>query len=136
VPPEAGLGILGTLFSSWIFPSHAPEGSFVLRTMVGGALDPEVDSQSDAELVQRVTDANQQLLGPMPSPSLVRVTRHPQGIPQPCLGHSARIARIREGLASAPGLFLAGNYLSGVGVKDCVRESHAVSAAVSSFLAG
>ena len=136
VPPEAGLGIMGTLFSSWVFPSHAPEGSFLLRTMVGGALDPEADALSDEALIQRVTRANQQLLGPLPAPSLVHVARHSQGIPQPGLGHKARVARVRAGLASIPGLFLAGNYIGGVGVKDCVRESSAVAEAVGEFLAG
>ena len=37
------------------------------------------------------------------------------------IGHSARIQRIRSLLAGMPGLALAGNAYSGIGVPDCVR---------------
>jgi len=39
------------------------------------------------------------------------------------VGHRNRIERIRVLLAETPGLALAGNYLGGIGVPDCVRAA-------------
>jgi len=40
---------------------------------------------------------------------------------QYAVGHTARVARIRSLIAQMPGLALAGNAYSGIGVPDCVR---------------
>jgi len=40
---------------------------------------------------------------------------------QPSPGHLDRIARIEAAVGQLPGLALAGNYFSGIGVPDCVR---------------
>ena len=46
------------------------------------------------------------------------------------LGHTARVARIREQVAGLPGLALAGNAYSGIGVPDCVRSGSEAAAKV------
>jgi oxygen-dependent protoporphyrinogen oxidase len=42
-------------------------------------------------------------------------------MPQYVIGHERRRERIAMALDDAPGLFLVGNALGGVGVPDCVR---------------
>ena len=51
-------------------------------------------------------------------------------MPQYTLGHLDRAATIRARLARHPGLFLAGAYLDGVGIPDCVRQGEAAANAV------
>jgi oxygen-dependent protoporphyrinogen oxidase len=43
-------------------------------------------------------------------------------MPQYEIGHSARVNKIAERVAVLPGLALAGNAYSGVGIPDCIRS--------------
>ena len=53
------------------------------------------------------------------------------------LGHLERVSRMREQAEKYPGLILAGNYLEGIGIPDCVRSGHwAAEAASSALLTG
>jgi oxygen-dependent protoporphyrinogen oxidase len=37
------------------------------------------------------------------------------------VGHTVRLAKIRQRLSGLPGLYLAGNAYDGIGVPDCIR---------------
>lgn len=134
VPPEEGRGILGTLFTSNSYPSHAPEGHVLIRTMLGGALNPLQASLELEGLVAIARRENERLLGPMPDALMTQVMVHPQGIPQYLLGHPQRVERLQAAAAPYEGLFLAGNHLRGIGVKDCMREGERVAEAVRAAL--
>jgi protoporphyrinogen/coproporphyrinogen III oxidase len=56
-------------------------------------------------------------------PELVRVFRHPLGIPQYTVGHVARLERIEARLRRQRGLFVAGNGYRGVAIGACVAEA-------------
>ena len=135
VPRAAGLDVLGTLFTSNLFPLHVPDDRFLIRSMVGGSLRPGLVDLDDAELTARVRIANEQLLGPLPPAAHTAVFRHPRGIPQYTLGHRDRVARARGAEGRRPGLFLTGNHLEGVAVKDCVRDGERTAGRVAAFLA-
>ncbi len=130
-----GLPILGTLFTSNLFPDHAPADRFLVRSIVGGALRPALVGVADEDLIKVVGQANEQLLGPVPDGARSWVFRHPKGIPQYTLGHLDRVRRARGAEARHPGLFLTGNHLDGVAVKDCVRDGERVAQRVAGFLA-
>jgi len=129
------LGVLGTLFTSEAYPSQSKEGEFLLRTMVGGAVDPHAAQLPHQELLERVFASHEKLLGTRRSePSLVRIYRHPAGIPQYTTGHSARVATVKASENRFGGLFFAGNHLQGIGVKDCVATGAQVARSVRNFL--
>jgi protoporphyrinogen oxidase len=46
------------------------------------------------------------------------------------LGHHGRVERLNRELAAIPGLHLAGNFLDGVGISDCIRHAQRVCEAV------
>jgi oxygen-dependent protoporphyrinogen oxidase len=71
--------------------------------------------------VKTALDALRELLQIKGPPTLVDVSPYPRAIPQYHLGHGQRTARLREHVAGVPGLHLAGNYLDGVSINDCVR---------------
>lgn len=129
VPPRAGRRIIGVVWTSAIFPTHAPAGQAALRVIIGGARQAELVQLPDAELVPLVREELGIVLdGPMPAPTFHHTVRWAQGIPQYTLGHADRLARIEAALPA--GITLAGNGLYGASVADCVARGEAVAAAI------
>lgn len=123
VPSQEPRQILGTLFCHSIFPNQAPAGSVLLRTILGGARQPEVIHFSDEELVRLVRRELHAVLGGDTDPDLVRVFRHPEGIPQYTLGHPRRLQILDEATSRYRGLYLTGNAYRGVAVNACIAEA-------------
>ncbi|HOH50876.1 MAG TPA: protoporphyrinogen oxidase [Candidatus Hydrogenedentes bacterium] len=123
VPRDGSLRMLGCLWTSSIFPHQAPADGVLLRTMLGGATDPNVLSLTDTELVELVAGELNPLLGITGQPDLLRVFRHPRGIPQYTLGHGSRLEALERCEAEHPGLVFAGNAYRGVGLNDCVLSA-------------
>lgn len=135
VPRNEGVRVLGTLFTSSIFPDHAADGSVVLRTMIGGATDPEAVAMDPQLLVALALEENQRLLGqPLPRPREARVYAYERGIPQYTLGHLDRVAAVRAAEERLPGLYVTGNHMEGVGVKDCAAAATRLSRRVLASL--
>ena len=128
VPPKEGRGILGTLFESNSFPNRAPKDHVLLRTMLGGALNPLQARLERRGLIEAARRENERLLGPLPDAVMTEVRMHAQGIPQYLLSHPQRVRSIEERVPER--LFLTGNHLRGVAVKDCVRDAERIAEAV------
>ncbi len=130
VPSREPRQILGTLFCHSIFPHQAPEGTVLLRTILGGARQPEVIAFSDDELLRLVRRELHAILGGDSDPDLVRVFRHPEGIPQYTLGHPRRLKVLAEASSQLRGLYLTGNAYGGVAVNACIAEAKKVAASL------
>ena len=132
VPPvEDDLDILGTIFSSTLFPNRAPDGHVLLTTFVGGARAPELAQQPEDALQQIVERDLDRLLGVTGSPTFVRHIHWPHAIPQYTLGYGA-VKHTLEALEDAhPGLVFAGNYRQGVSVGDAVSSGADAAARVA-----
>ena len=124
IPRHYRMRSLGTIFVSRLFDARAPEENQLLTTFVGGVLDPDVIRKNDEELEAITRNDLKHILGIESTPSYRRVLRHPYAIPQFTRGHLERIGSIRERLAAHPGLALAGNYLTGVGLNDAVHSGY------------
>ncbi len=134
IPSVEGRRILSVSFASRKFAGRAPAGQVVLRTFVGGALQPEFLQGPDEELTRLVRSELADILGVRGEPMFVRVSRHERSMPQYHVGHRDRAARIRTLLASHPRLALAGNAYDGVGVPDCVQSGEAAADRIFSSL--
>lgn len=120
VPRAEGLRALGCLWDSSIFPNRAPEGHVLLRTMYGGATDPEAVSLPDDELLARWRKEIAPIVGVEGEPAHLRIYRWTRGIPQYTLGHGVRLRAIEAAEDEYPGLVFAGNAYRGVSLNDCV----------------
>lgn len=120
IPGIEGFNILGTIFSSALFPNRAPAGHLTLTSYVGGERQPELASKSPAELSALVQEDLRVLLGVKGKPVFAHTVLWPKAIPQYNVGYG----KYRElmGLAGerAPGLFLAGHYRDGVSLSDSI----------------
>ena len=122
VPAIERRRILSASFASVKFPGRAPAGKELIRVFLGGALQPEVLEHTDDQLRQIAEDELQELLGITGGPCLSMVFRWSASMPQYHLGHLDRVRQINEKLSQLPGIALAGNAYTGVGIPQCVRS--------------
>ncbi len=130
VPHRERRRILATSFSSRKFPERAPADSVLMRTFVGGAMQPELYDLDDDELSRIVMEELSDIFGVQGEPEFLLIVRYPRAMPQYYVGHLDRVARIEARTASHPGLALAGNAYRGVGVPDAIASGEAAAATV------
>ncbi|KAL6339939.1 hypothetical protein AAG906_035030 [Vitis piasezkii] len=137
-PRSQGVETLGTIYSSSLFPNRAPPGRILLLNYIGGATNPGILSKTESELVEAVDrDLRKMLINPNAKDPLVLGVRvWPQAIPQFLIGHldllDAAKSALRDG--GFQGMFLGGNYVSGVALGRCVEGAYEVAAEVADFL--
>jgi len=112
--------VLGCIWTSSVFPHQAKDGYVLLRTMIGGATDPEAVDLSDEELVGYVRKEVHPLVQIESAPEETRIFRHRNAIPQYGLNHGEILDAIEAAEVNNPGLAFAGNGYRGVGLNDCV----------------
>ncbi len=113
--------VLACTFSSTKFPGRAPEGHVLLRAFMGGALQPDTERMSEDELVATARADLSEILGLEGEPECAFVHVHARSMPQYGVGHLERVGRIGERVRALPGLALAGNGFTGIGLPDCIR---------------
>jgi oxygen-dependent protoporphyrinogen oxidase len=127
VPFIEGRSLIACTFSSVKFSGRAPRDHALLRAFMGGALQPEMFALSTDELISRARADLRDFLGIEQAPLFAEVSKWERSMPQYHLGHLERIKRIQTGIASLPGLELAGNAYSGLGIPDCIRSGEAAA---------
>lgn len=115
--------ISGAQFASTMFTGRAPAGHVAISAYVGGARNPDAVRLPGRDLVALVHAELADLLGITGDPVVARVRHWPRGLPHYTLGHAARRAVIDSASARVPGLYLTGNYLSGVSVTGCLERA-------------
>ena len=126
-PRGEGLRILGSVWNSSLFAGRAPEGWVCLTNFIGGATDTEAIKLGDEELIRIVHNDLSKVLGVSGEPRRLPITRYERAIPQYTLGHAARVERVESRLRDIPGLWIAGNYLRGIALGDCIKQAERVA---------
>ena len=124
VPPvEDEFDILGTLFSSTLFPNRAPDGQVLLTTFVGGARDPEIANAPQSHVRKTIVERDlSRLLGISGPPTFVHGCHWPRAIPQYTLGYGQVKTALNDVEARNPNLVFAGNYRNGVSVGAAMQS--------------
>ena len=135
IPKVEGFKILGTIFSSALFPNRAPAGRLTLTTYAGGERYPELALLPEDKLVELVCADLQKLLGVCGQPTFRHVVIYPRAIPQYNVGYGRFKELMTKIEADAPGLFLAGHYRDGVSLSDSILSGINVSERVADALA-
>ncbi len=126
-PADDGLPLMAGSFSSVKFEGRAPESKTLLRFFAGGAFGRQWTELSDRELWDAIRPCATELLGLQGEPEFVRVSRHPDSMPQYEVGHDAWAAGIRSAEARVTGLRVCGAMMQGVGVPDTIRDGTAAA---------
>jgi oxygen-dependent protoporphyrinogen oxidase len=132
VPADQGLAVKAATFFSQKWAHHAGDG-VVLRASIGRHGDVATLQQTDGVLIETVRRDLETVLGPLPPPVRASVQRWGGGLPQYAPGHVARIAALRDRLAST-NVRLAGAAFDAVGIPACVTSGEQAAADLGEFL--
>jgi oxygen-dependent protoporphyrinogen oxidase len=133
IPRVEGFKILGTIFSSSLFPNRAPAGHLTLTSYVGGERFPELASLSPDELFALTCEDLRVLLGVRGKPTFQHSVFYPKAIPQYVVGYGRYRSLMNAIEQNAPGLFLAGHYRDGVSLSDSIVSGCNVAERVGEF---
>ncbi|MBI4657840.1 MAG: protoporphyrinogen oxidase [Verrucomicrobia bacterium] len=134
IPEVERFNILGTLFSSSLFPNRAPEGHVTLTSYIGGTRHPDLALQSPEELVRLTLEDLKVILGVSGEPLFTYTTLFPKAIPQYEVGYGRFKNLMNDIEEKVPGFFLAGNYRFGISLGDSIVSGHQVADKVSDYL--
>jgi oxygen-dependent protoporphyrinogen oxidase len=134
IPKIEGFKILGTIFSSALFPNRAPAGHVLLSSYVGGERYPDLAALPPEELVRVTCSDLAALLGVKGAPVFQHTTFYPRAIPQYNLGYGKFKERMNEIESTARGLFFAGHFRDGVALSDSIVAGCNIAARVENFL--
>ncbi len=123
VPRNQNRKILGSIWTSMIFPDQAPADKVLLRTMVD---IPKGQKLPDEQYGQIVHEELSDIMGLSGQPQYQKIICWEKAIPQYHLNHLGRINNI-ENLLNPLNIRLVGNAYSGVGINDVVKRAQKIA---------
>ena len=125
VPAVDGRAIKAVTFSTvkWPHLRAAQPDLHIVRCSVGRLGEDAILQRSDAELAALAAADLAEATGVRGEPVDVRVSRWGGGLPQYSVGHLDRVATIRTGIATQPGLAVCGAAYDGVGIPACIATA-------------
>ena len=134
IPEVEGFNVLGTIFSSSLFPNRAPEGHVLLTSYLGGARAPELALANEDEQVALALSDLRKLLGVRSEPTFVHRFTFPRAIPQYDVGFGRFKQLMDDFEADNPGMFLAGHFRDGISLGDSIVAGCNVAERVAQFV--
>jgi oxygen-dependent protoporphyrinogen oxidase len=120
IPRVEGFKILGTIFSSSLFPNRAPAGHLTLTSYLGGERFPELAGRPPEELYDITCRDLQVLLGVRGKPTFQHSVYWEKAIPQYNLGYGVFRQRMNDLEARLPRFYFAGHYRDGISLSDSI----------------
>ncbi|MBX9880155.1 MAG: protoporphyrinogen oxidase [Candidatus Obscuribacterales bacterium] len=126
--------IIACTFASQKYAGRAPKETVVIRVFMGNYLNKDIYSLKDLDLVKSAKEDLKKYLQIFAEPIHIRLTRHEHAAPQYSLGHLTLIDNIQKSVAAHKRLVLAGNYLMGPGIPNCVSSGEAAAESIMKML--
>ena len=134
IPAVEKCRILGSLFSSSLFPNRAPAGHVLITSYVGGVRSPELATRDEAELISMTLGDLRRILGVTGEPTFKHTVLYPRAIPQYEVGYGAFRDQMTSFERQAPGIFLAGHYRNGISLGDSLLAGLAVTERIATHV--
>ena len=127
VPRREGLHTICTFWNSSLFKERALEGTVLFTSFAGSETSSAFGAMNDEESATAVAAENAHILGISGEPVARLFWKDVHALPQYNVGHAQRVAEIRRILSTLRNLFLAGNFLRGRSIGDCVDVAYRVA---------
>ena len=134
IPEVEGFHLLGTIFSSSLFPNRAPRGNILLTNYLGGARAPELALANESRQVALVLSDLRKLLGVCGEPTFVHRFTFPKAIPQYEIGFGRFKQLMHDFEAENPEVFLAGHFRDGISLGDSIVSGGNVAERIARLL--
>ena len=130
-----GIRMLGNLWETSIYPGRGPSGGILVRALLGGAVDQDIGSLDDAEVLALAKSEITKLYGLTAEPVFSEVIRIDGAIPQYEIGHARRVAAVEHAVDAIPGLGITGYGLRGVAFGDAAADGMHTGEKIGAWLA-
>lgn len=129
VPAVEGRSMKAATFmtTKWPHLAESAGGAVLVRCSLGRYGAEQALQRPDAELVATTMTELAEAAGVRELPLDTRVSRWGGALPQYAVGHTDRVARIREAVGRLPGLAVCGAAYDGLGVPACVASAEAAA---------
>ena len=134
VPQIENSPLIATSFASNKFAGRASDDQIVLRSFVGGDLNPQILDKSDREIESDVESALNTILGVRGEAVFKETVRWDKAMAQYHVGHLDLIDEIEHLAKNINGFALAGNGFRGVGIPACIRSGRMAAKTILSQL--
>ncbi len=126
IPAKEKKNILGTIWSSTIFPNRAPEGFEAFTTFAGGARQPDLTANDDEQMTSLVFSELQSIIGINGSPAFIKIIRWQKAIPQYNVGYYKVVQSMDRFEQNFQRAFFCSNFRGGISVGDCVMSAEKI----------
>jgi protoporphyrinogen/coproporphyrinogen III oxidase len=130
IPRAERKRLMACTFVGTKFPHRVPVDKITLRCFFGGAGNEAVLGESDESLIAMAREELRTILGLTAAPIYCGVYRWPRAMAQYIVGHGVRLKEIEAHASAVPGLYLAGNAYTGIGIPDCIRMGRQAAARI------
>jgi protoporphyrinogen/coproporphyrinogen III oxidase len=128
VPRRKGLNTICTFWNSSLFGGRAPEGTVLITSFAESEENTAGPGAASEEKCTRAVEGeNARILGISGKPLVRSVWKDPHALPQYNVGHARRVTEIYGILPTLPNFYLAGNFLKGRSIGDCVDVAYRVA---------
>jgi len=121
-PKSEPIKILAATFVHNKFGFRAPEDTALIRCFLGGTNADDYMQLDDNAIIEIVRRDLHRVLAISTDPLFTVIYRWNRAMAQYVVGHLDRLARIVTLCQKLPGLALAGNAYTGIGIPDCIRS--------------
>ena len=127
VPRAEGMRLTACTWVNTKFPERVSPDRVLLRAFLAAEQAQAAWDQPDERVAASVHEELSALMGFRANPVEWRLYRWPLAMAQYEVGHKDRIDEIGTRLEETPGLHLAGNAYTGIGIPDCIRRSKSLA---------
>lgn len=126
IPRSQKIDLLGSIWHGSLFPAHMKKDSKAFRFYLGGDTSHENASLTEDGAIHLIDRDLRRcgLIAKDANKVHIHFRQDLEAIPQYYTGHYEKIQSLDQKLKQFPGLFIGGNFLRGVSLNDCVRESN------------
>ena len=126
--------ITGAQFFSTMFENRAPQGYVSIAAYVGGVRNRAIAMAPKSDLIAQAHRELASILQIKGEPVLAHCRQWARSLPQYELGHVDKVKTLSDLSTRQPGLFLTGNYLTGVSIANCIGQARHVAIKVGEYL--
>lgn len=126
IPKKENKSFLGAIWSSVIFENRTSGENATFTLFIGGARSPEIFSLDKEIIIKKVLKEFHEIMGIDSEPIMKSYRYWSKAIPQYNVGYIEHERYCDEFEKNNPGIFISGNYRSGISVGDCLKNSDLV----------